>query len=344
MAWRQTTATKSGGREQNPALDNLDEGKKTAMQKATRLIAGHDRSRLHLHRPGSIFLLFACFAGLMLQGDDSLADVDLPSKFSNQTSIANTRHNLTQRQATGGPSGVNMDPYRNDFGQVCVYCHTPHGANTTVAAPLWNRSIPSTTYNVYSSNSLTQTVSQPGSASLVCLSCHDGQQAVDAIMNMPGSGRYSTTPNTAFLNTWTNPSGLGPFVHLGLNQTECLACHSAGAGVVGSSAADFTIAAIGTDLRDDHPVGVTFPTTNGNGTDWKTPGGTVASSKFFDDNGNGRMDKGEIRLYDSGNGPSVECGSCHDPHGVASSGSLFNATFLRKTNSGSAVCLTCHSK
>lgn len=299
---------------------------------------------------GGAARLFACVLGILLLPGECLADGDLPSKFSNQKSIANTRHNLTQRQATGGPSGVNMDVYRNDYEQVCVYCHTPHGSNTSVAAPLWNRSIPSTTYNVYSSNSLSQTPSQPGSASLICLSCHDGQQAVDAILNMPGAGRYSTTPNAgspsgnAFLSTWTNPSGLGPFAHLGLNQTECLACHSAGAGVLGSSAADFTIAAIGTDLRDDHPVGVVFPAANGTGTDWKTPGGSVAGAKFFDENGNGRMEKGEIRLYDYGGGPSVECGSCHDPHGVATVGPVFNATFLRKPNSGSAVCLTCHSK
>jgi predicted CXXCH cytochrome family protein len=319
------------------------------MKKSMHPVAESALSRFCRREPGCVFLLLAGLMALMLPSSDSLADGDLASKFSNQTSIRNTRHNLTQRQAAGGPSGVNMDPYRNDYGEVCVYCHTPHGANTNVAAPLWNRSIPNTTYTLYSSNTLTQTIAQPGAASLVCLSCHDGQQAVDAIMNMPGSGRYSSSPNSGspsgntFLNTWSNPSGLNAGVHLGLKQGECLACHSPGA-VVGAGAADFRVAAIGTDLRDDHPVGVTFPTTNGSGTDWKTPGGTFAGNKFFDENGNGRMDKGEIRLYASAGAPTVECGSCHDPHGVASSGSLFNATFLRKVNSGSAVCLTCHSK
>ena len=303
----------------------------------------HGRRRQPRYASLLAAILPACVMVLSLGGNDSYADVDLPSKFSNQSTIRNTRHNLTQRQATGGPSGVNMDPYRNDYGEICVYCHTPHGANTTAGAPLWNRAIPTTTYTVYSSNSLSQTPSQPGAASLVCLSCHDGQQAVDAIMNMPGSGRYSSTPNNAFLQTWApNPSGLGPFVHVGLKQAECLACHSSTAGVVGTGAADFTIAAIGTDLRDDHPVGVRFPTTNGTGTDWKTPNSNAAGTKFFDEDADGRMEKGEIRLY--GANASVECGSCHDPHGVASSGSLFNATFLRKSNAGSAVCLTCHSK
>lgn len=283
-----------------------------------------------------------CVIALSPGGNDSHAAGDLPSKFSNQSTITNTRHNLTQRQATGGPSGANMDPYRNNYGEICVYCHTPHGANTNVGAPLWNRAIPNTTYTVYSSNSLSQTASQPGAASLVCLSCHDGQQAVDAIMNMPGSGRYQATPDPAFLDSWTNV-GTDATVHAGLNQSECLACHSATAGaVLGAGAADFRVAAISTDLRDDHPVGVRFPTTNGTGTDWKTPNSNAAGTKFFDEDADGRMEKGEIRLY--GANASVECGSCHDPHGVATTGSLFNATFLRKSNAGSAVCLTCHSK
>lgn len=287
-------------------------------------------------------LLLAFIFVLSLDGNDSHAAGDLPSKFSNQSTITNTRHNLTQRQAVGGPSGVNMDPYRNDYAEICVYCHTPHGANTSVGAPLWNRAIPSTTYTVYSSNTMSQTASQPGAASLVCLSCHDGQQAVDAIMNMPGSGRYQATPDSTFLDSWTNPRGPDATVHLGLKPGECLGCHSSTAGFVGAGAPDFRMGAISTDLRDDHPVGVRFPTTNGTGTDWKTPNSNAAGTKFFDDDADGRMEKGEIRLY--GANASVECGSCHDPHGVATSGSLFNATFLRKPNVGSAVCLTCHSK
>ena len=50
--------------------------------------------------------------------------------------------------------------------------------------------------------------------------------------------------------------------------------------------------------------------------------------------------------FESGDGFEVECGSCHDPHGVPSggNGSAFLPTFLRVTNAGSAVCLTCHNK
>ena len=289
--------------------------------------------------------------------------------FSNQSGIVNTRHNLTQSPAMGANS-VLMDNYRNNYTEICVYCHTPHAANASVPAPLWNRNFPATTYATYdqlNTATLTQTVYQPGAASLMCLSCHDGQQAVDAIRNMPGSGGYSATPNEAFLDSWDNPGRFGgghlslgtpawgPSGFPGINfptTTTCLTCHSPGVdgNTLSGSGQDFTVAAIGTDLRDDHPVGVTFPAVNGAGTDWKTPNASVAragyTTAFFDENGNSRMDKGEIRLYDSGNGPLVECASCHDPHGVpsAGAGSQFNPTFLRKTNQNSTVCLTCHTK
>jgi len=98
---------------------------------------------------------------------------------------------------------------------------------------------------------------------------------------------------------------------------------------------------LGTDLRNDHPIGITFPMANS--VDFNIPAGVNSTSPFFDENTNGKMEKAEIRTYDG----KVECASCHDPHGVPSAGvgSVFFKTFLRKQNTdGSAVCLTCHIK
>lgn len=288
-------------------------------------------------------------AVLLATGGRALADVDLPTKFGNHSTVGNTRHNMSQRQtAGGGPFGVVMDAYRSDYGEVCVYCHTPHGSSP-VAVPLWNRTIAATTYQLYSSDSLNGPVTQPGTHSLACLSCHDGQVAVDSIINMPGSGRYKAsqwnTSDTAFLNTWANPSGTGPFVHARLAESQCLACHSPDAGVVGAGATDFRVAALGTDLRNDHPVGVRYPAPGAN-LDFRdmTTGG--ATAKFFDTNGNGRLDTNEVRTYPGVGGFNVECATCHDPHGVptAGRGSPFIPGFLRVANTGSTLCLACHVK
>lgn len=70
---------------------------------------------------------------------------------------------------------------------VCVYCHTPMSASSDSSAPLSNREISNRTFAMYSSPTMDMTVeSIPGEVSLVCLSCHDGATAFDALINNPG--------------------------------------------------------------------------------------------------------------------------------------------------------------
>lgn len=309
----------------------------------------------------SYYALQRLIVALVLPSLTASVNSEPVSKAPNFGSIANTRHNMTQSFLGSNANWMSLS--RNNYGEVCVYCHTPHGANTGTSAPLWNRTIKATTYTTYNqlaTNTLTQPIAQPGAASLPCLSCHDGQTAIDSIINMPGSGRYSATQggsqDNSFLDTW--PGGPGSSFYGGHgtlsntaatmnNYGECQSCHSTnGDQHDPSTTPKFDVFFIGTDLRDDHPVGVTYPTSNGLGTDWKTPGGATGnlSNKFFDENGNGHMDKTDIRLYDSGSGASVECATCHDPHGVPGSNGTFNPSFLRKSNAQSAVCMTCHAK
>ena len=286
---------------------------------------------------------------------------DFPTKFSNIGSVANTRHNLTQSTTVPNASAAMLN-VRNNYGEVCVYCHTPHAANTLgvgAKLPLWNRTILSTTFTTYSalnSTTISQTITQPGANSIACLSCHDGQTAIDSIVNMPGSGRYNpaarTTHQETFLDNWratgTNP-GTTATQHFALATNPaggagegCKTCHTGPDGA--QVATDFTAFNIGTDLQNDHPVGITFPSTS---TDFNPTTGTQVGAKFFDQNSNSRLDKNEIRVYDTGEGFEVECASCHDPHGVPSggAGSQFIPTFMRVDNSsGSGLCLSCHIK
>lgn len=299
------------------------------------------------------------------------------TKAPNIESIAKTRHNLTVAYS---PYQIEMNGYRNDYREVCVYCHTPHGANTQVNAPLWNRTINTGTYTIYDKpRTLNQPIGQPGPNSLTCLSCHDGTISPDSIINMPGSGGYNpvmeTVNDQAWLDRWVlDGRGLGPGPglnrHLKLDKTpgptSCMACHNPNNFL---GAPDFTVFSIQTDLRDDHPIGILFPqnTTQG-GVDFNTPTHTNIATvsgvqmPFFDRDGDGRIDTNEVRLYDTGDGPEVECASCHDPHGIPSGGpgTKFNPSFLRVNNgvvsdgtvgtsgivsdTGSALCLTCHEK
>lgn len=274
----------------------------------------------------------------------AIAGGDLPTLFSNTGGISNTRHNLTLNTVASN----SMDPFRNNYAAICVFCHTPHGANQGITAPLWNRTLSSATYTTYNSlgATLTQTVTHPGDNSLACLSCHDGTLAVDSIINMPGSGNYSALQQTeqkdVFLDTWTNAGSAVVFhAALQIGNGGCLACHSPGPEIYRLAATDFTMAVIGTDLTNDHPVGIAAPVKRF-GLDFKEPMTIKNGISFYDKDGDSRPDGNEIRFYDTGEGPEVECASCHDPHGVDAGGGLMTTSFLRVSNDGSGVCLSCH--
>ena len=104
--------------------------------------------------------------------------------------ITSTPHNLS----TGGTGANHVTGTTETTGtnQICVFCHTPHGADTAAPAPLWNKTLPTgsafTTYADLKSSTIDGKILTVGSVSLACLSCHDGTQAMDNIINSPGSG------------------------------------------------------------------------------------------------------------------------------------------------------------
>jgi predicted CXXCH cytochrome family protein len=254
--------------------------------------------------------------------------------------IANTKHNL----GTGAPAGQNRVTAGTD--EICVFCHTPHAADTSAPVPLWNKALPSgagyTTYASLNSSTIDGAILSVGSVSLACLSCHDGTQAMDNIINAPGSGGYDATGGGAGGLAYTWDTSTGRVNAQGVMQN-----------------ASNTLAMLGTDLSNDHPIGIQYcgggpNATNATAacrdTDFKGSGTGLQNATI---NTNlvwwvdtaagtaGQRDKTDMILYTrsfSGtNGPSVECASCHDPHSE-------NSTFLRIANTGSAVCLACHVK
>lgn len=227
--------------------------------------------------------------------------------------------------------------------EICVYCHTPHGGDTAAAAPLWNREIAAAPgYDRYSDlNTATLQGSEApvGSVSLACLSCHDGTQAMDTVINAPGrgTGNFESDPN------FTIDGKDGGLIN--------------------------DLALLGTDLRDDHPISIQYggggiTATNPEADPTDSQGYRTPETDLINENRiwwlpsvqDGVIETGQPRrrtdifLYtrDDVAGqigtpqPTVECGSCHDPH-VASADPTIEVDFMRTSNEGSAVCLSCHN-
>ncbi len=274
--------------------------------------------------------------------------------------IANTKHNL-------GAAGTGNNRV-TDTEEICIFCHTPHGADTgtNVAVPLWNKNLTDpaiyATYDTLGTSTYDSAQDTIGSVTLACLSCHDGTQAIDNIINAPGSGGYDSTGGGTTGRAWTWETGAAGMT---VNADGIL-----NAGVITN---------LGTDLTNDHPVSMQY---GGGGvsasnlagplrdSDFKMPKKVPDVNRWYIDNdfmatnGTGSttdvLDVWDFKLYTrvtSGNGlngvafageaePFVECGSCHDPH-------LETTTFLRisnaaqgggMSNAGSAICLACHTK
>ncbi|HUU46158.1 MAG TPA: cytochrome c3 family protein [Acidobacteriota bacterium] len=199
--------------------------------------------------------------------------------------VKETKHNFTSQ--TYSPNAFFWGTK-----QVCVFCHTAHNGDQSLGQ-LWNHETnASQPYTMYQSATMDMTMSAaPHEGSLICLSCHDGTIAVNSLNNLPGpegAGSYGT-PGGAALD---------------------------GSGRLTSASTSY----VGTDLRDDHPVGVTYDAS-------KDPD-FVAKS--------GDPQQYPDRLLHQG--LYVECTSCHNPHDNTYS------DFLVESNAGSVLCLRCHTK
>ena len=312
-------------------------------------------------------------------------------------SVVNTKHNLgaNNNQTAANQLGSN---HTNATTEICIFCHTPHGGDQTVDAPIWNRASSSGTPIAYQRFSalgrLTFDAKEApiGSVSAACLSCHDGTQAMDAVINSQGSD----TLGTVGTGTLGGSGGFSQGRRMG--DGSFIAADGTWNGVVGvggTTRGDMVY--LGTDLRNDHPISMQY---GGGGLNATTPAAATTDPDFAQagtftglpggatsagvgapshagvgnttgavaGSGTGAVKSsgtlGGTRWWVSTTGvnvytskdfplytrtdvtgmagavePTVECGTCHDPHSA-------NSTFLRLVggNTNSQVCLTCHAK
>ncbi len=278
-------------------------------------------------------LLLALAAGAM---PGRLADAQRISD------VRGTRHNLS----TSGSFGTHADP-NGGTSEVCVFCHTPHAATqadqggTPLRAPLWNRRVPAgATYTPYTSSTLdAQSIAdglnnQPGGSSKLCLSCHDGTLAIGNVNVLGGRS------NVSIPMVGTGPGGTMP--------------------VDEGTASGFT-RNLGTDLRNDHPISVTFSTalaqrdgelrTVDAQQRWPAGTGSVVGIRAP-----GLKPLAPLEPTGNAGQGQVQCASCHDPHMRELDAAKGNQKFLRAQRFQEAppaathnaasdiVCLACHDK
>jgi len=194
----------------------------------------------------------------------------------------------------GSPGGTDPNSY---YENPCQVCHIPHKSQnyTTAKAPLWNHSLSSSTYVTYDANN--SATYKGGSitlgSSIACLSCHDGSVAINQ------TAGYTGAKATNSLN------GQAVF------------------------APSFSVETVGgaSDLRNMHPIGVSYSACVANGDTDLQPIDTLL----------GKMLKGTDQ--------TVECASCHDIHETMGNAGLdpYDHGLIVTLDNG-ALCLKCHKK
>ena len=187
----------------------------------------------------------------------------------------------------------------------CAMCHTPHSG--TGDYPLWNRTQEAVTYTVYDSISFDMgPAKQPRNPSRLCLVCHNG--VLSELVNYPGP--CTTTPDSAY-------------------DFQMFGC-----------------ADLGTDLMNDHPLSFDYDSTldkDGNVFPVATQERTSPSVRYAILGG---ISTTKYWLYgELGANKWFECTTCHSVHdlGVYPGKGDYQVHFLRNDNTGSTMCLDCHT-
>lgn len=222
--------------------------------------------------------------------------------FNAHAGIQTTSHNLS----TSGPGPVKATVET----QICVFCHTPHGATTL---PLWNHALSSASYIVPSSTTMKSIPQNPPDGdSRLCLSCHDGTVAIGSVVNLGGAVTTISMQDT----------GTG---------------YLTAGGMLSPTAPGY----VGTDLSGQHPISIEV-----NNSLISDKGIQCDNSEVSFRLCNPQPPvilRPTENLYGAGphTNRGVQCTSCHDAHDDPTPGTT---KFLRIGEAGNFgdLCVKCH--
>jgi len=188
----------------------------------------------------------------------------------------------------------------------CAMCHSPH--NGSGQYPIWNRTQAAQTYTLYDSISFDMgPATQPRSPSSLCLVCHNG--VASELVNYPGP---CANPDPAY-------------------DIEVAGC-----------------ADLGLDLSNEHPISFNYDETKDLDLNAFPTATTVRTSPSTRLAIKGKLTSTNYFLAGSVSAAQYnyfECSTCHSVHDLVEYDGKgdYQVYFLRADNTGSQMCLDCHT-
>ena len=240
-----------------------------------------------------------------------------------------------------GMMGSDHDGTLHGSPAMCVECHTPHQAHSTLL--LWNHDLSSSTFK-WDVPATTAGTPFPVTSGLTyqgpsakCLSCHDGTLATES-------------------NEWYNAQANNGTFKCGAFQAPVAWCKIG--GLFGTPNANLG----GGNMAGTHPVMMPYPTNNlpsyyngvttGPGLltdtyEW-VPDPTNNNMRIYTDDGSGHISAAKIPGGAVPGKSGIECGSCHDVHNGVRTQDVFLLTGKITGNTGGPtggyICENCHNK
>ena len=266
-----------------------------------------------------------------------VASLLLPVSAFAAAGIRNTDHDLSNSSTAMLKNGLAAN------NQICIYCHTPHKAQSTqflwnhtptaVVAWTWGADLDGAALTKTTAGTTLATTLRSGSKR--CLGCHDGSTAIGDVSNA-GEGAAGIIPGLASIATFTDATG-----------KLIDATHQIG---------------VGGNMGGNHPISIPYAGQTGyNSLTSSVPAASMggAVGGFYDVATAGCTSSTGVctgaPVTDGRNGPAInlipnlaggttnvgiECATCHEPHNK--SGFPFFARVDVENASG--LCRSCHNK
>lgn len=168
------------------------------------------------------------------------------------------------------------------------------------------------------------------SSGRICVVCHTPHNADASVNNSPLWNHETTTATFTLYSTATLDATPGQPDE---SAKLCLSCHDGTVALDNyggtTTGTDFITgnALLGSDLANDHPVSFTYNTA------LATSDGELFDPSTANSGLGGTIDDDMLLAG------KMQCASCHDVHNTSGVSKM-----LRKGNSASALCFTCHDK